>query len=347
MNKKYKKRKGSITVIALYIFILILASSTMLLCFSTLQFTISKNQLEKIQSRYAGEDNLNKFIYEEENIENYISNELFNTLRREIKSEGVVYDIVFKNGDNLKETIEKASFRLEDIHGHKEIILSIISKDKNIDSHIFASGRCINEVFELKKPFITEENLTLVEKDIFLDFIDRVESENCEYDCKLDSNSMKINSDEDISLELIKNTSRDNKIFSEKQLTLDGDKKDIKFAYDSVILNLKENKEKTNTLRIGNPNNEGLIKLNGVLYIEGDLVIDQDFELLGLLIINRGSIIVNSGAKAKISGAVYYKGDENIDTGKIDIVYDQNVIYKEASFLPGFVDIKIDTIKKY
>ncbi|MGO1470378.1 MAG: hypothetical protein ACTHW2_10190 [Tissierella sp.] len=348
MNQKYKNRNGSITIISLYIFILILTSSTMLLYFATLQTFLSKNQLEKIQSRYLVEDNLNRFIYDKENIEKYIEDRIFRTYRLERIPKGGIYNIKFEEGDKLKDDIQKASFRLEDMNGRKNIILSMDSKYKNINSNIVASGSCINQIFELRSPILTEEKLPYLEKELFLNFMDKIEKENVEYDCKLDRNSMKINTDEDVLLELVSNTPRDNKIFSEKRFVLDSDKnkEKIKFKYQSMILNLKRDKNEAKTLTIGNLDNKDLIKLNGVLYIEGDLVINQNLEFLGLIIINEGDIIINSLTKPKIHGAIYYKG-KNIDTDKIDIIYNQDTIYKEGSFLPGFIDIKIDTIKKF
>lgn len=348
MDRTDDKRRGSITIISIYVFILIITSSTMLLYFATLQTSLAKNQLEKIQSRYIMEDNLNEFIYDNENIEKYIKSQIFTTHRLErIPREGI-YDISFNEGDKLKESIDKAFFRLEDINGRKDIVIYIDSKHNNINSKIVASGSCINEIFELGKPLLIEEELSLLEGQMFSEFMDKVENENVEYDCKLDGNSMKINTNEDVLLEVESETSRDNKLFSSKRFIINSDKgkEAIKFKYQSMILNLKRNESEVKALTIGSLDKTSLIKLSGVLYIEGDLIINQDFEFLGLIIINGGNIVVNSLNKPKIHGAVYYRGDK-IETDKMDIIYNQDVIYKEASFLPGFIEVEIHTVKRF
>lgn len=348
MQKKYKTRKGSVSIIAIYIFILILSSSTMILYFATLQASLSKNQLEKIQARYRLEDNLNRFIYDRENINKYIKKDIFRTYRTQFVPHGGLYDIKLEKDDVLKDNIKKASFRLEDVHGRENIILSIASKYENISSNIVGTGPCISKIFELKKSFISENNLSIVERELFLEFIDRIENENCEYDCNLDGNSKKVNINENISLELDTITTKSNKLFSKKKFIINSDmKKDLSvFEHHSMILNLKRNESENKNLIVGELDNKNLIKMNGILYIEGDLIINQDFEFSGLIIINNGSIIINSSNKPKVNGSIYYKG-KDMDLNKIDIRYDQEAIYKEGSFLPGFIDIEIDTIRRY
>ena len=72
MRDSLKNRKGSITIIAVYIFIIMISSTTMLLYFSTLQSALSRNQITKLQSRYTNENDLNNLIYNEEIKDKYI-----------------------------------------------------------------------------------------------------------------------------------------------------------------------------------------------------------------------------------------------------------------------------------
>lgn len=118
------------------------------------------------------------------------------------------------------------------------------------------------------------------------------------------------------------------------------------FTYESIIVHLKRDTVEDRILTIGSIEDEGLIKMNGVLYIEGDLIIDQDFEFVGLIIINEGNVIINAENSLTINGMLIYKGD-TLDINSISLVYDQKNIYKNASFLPGFLDIYINAIKKY
>ncbi|OLS03929.1 hypothetical protein [Tissierella creatinophila] len=348
MRGLFRNRKGSITIIGLYIFIIMTASTTMMLYFATLQSLISKNQLEKVQARYDNENDLNKLIYYDENLDKYIKDKIFRRYRSGFEPDDDKYIIDFEKDDELKKSIKQAFFKIRNIDDRECIFFDISSKYNNIIYNTVAYGPFINNIFECNKPFLSEESLFDLDKKMFLDFITQMEKENWDYDCKVNTNSRKINIDKNSDLKLISNNSRDN-LFSSKRLMINSglaNEKIISFTYESIIVHLKSDGIKDKNLTIGSKEDEGLIKMNGVLYIEGDLIINQDFEFLGLIIINNGDIIINSEKKPIINGMLLYKGD-TIDIDSITLVYDQKNIYKSASFLPGFLDIDIDVIKKY
>lgn len=349
MDKKIKIRYGSITIMALFIFLIIISVIVVTLEFAVLQNSLSKNQLEKIQNRYRVEDSLYELIYDKENIEKYISDSVFRTYRVMIKTDDEIFNIKFGKDDILKDKIKKAYYKIKDINRRKNIIFYLDCKYDNIESNIAASGTLIREIFELEKTFLIEDELSDNEKALFIDFLEQIEDENCDYDCKLNSNSKKFNSSKDMTLKLKKKIQTLNKIHCIKEFETESgksNKNDIEFSYHSMIVSIKRDKEENRSLTIGDLENLDLIKMGGVLYIEGDLIINQDFEFLGLIIINDGDIIVNSTNKPKVEGMIFYRGD-NIDKDSIDIIYNQEIIYKQASFLPGFIEIEIDTIKKY
>ena len=348
MKGLFKKRKGSITIIGLYIFIIMIASTTMMLYFATLQSSISKNQLEKVQSRYDNESDLNKLIYYDENKDKYIKDKIFKIYRSGFGTGEDKYDIEIEKDDELKKTIEKAFFKVRNIDNRETIFFDISSKYNGIIYNTVAYGSLINSLFECNESFLSKDSLVDLNKEHFLNFIEQVEKENWDYDCKVNTNSKKINADKNSHLKLISKSIKDDLSSSKRFITSYGlaNEKVINFTYESIVVHLKRDSIEDRILTIGSIEDEGLIKMNGVLYIEGDLIINQDFEFLGLIIINEGSIIINSKKKPLINGMIMYKGDSfNIDS--MNLIYDQKIIYKNASFLPGFIDIDIDVIKKY
>lgn len=343
-----RNRKGSITIIGLYIFIIMTASTTMMLYFATLQSAIARNQLEKVQSRYNNENDLNKLIYFDENRDKYITDKIFRRYRSGFEPDDDKYLIDFKDDDEFKRTIKQASFKIRNINDRELIFFDISSKYNNVIYNTIAYGPFINKIFELNKPFLGEESLSQLEKVIFFEFMEQMEKENWEYDCKVNTNSRKINIDKNSDLKLVSKNIRDD-LFSKKRIIQNiglGNEKIIDFTYESMIVHLKRDNMENRSLTVGSLEDKGLIRMNGVLYIEGDLIINQDFEFLGLIIINKGNIIINSGSKPTINGMLLYKGD-TIDIDSINLLYDQKNIYKSASFLPGFLDIDINVIKKY
>ncbi len=348
LKSKSIKRKGSITIIAIYIFLLIISSSTMILLFASSQAALAKYQLEKIQYRYSSEDDLNKMVYNESFIDQYIKEAIFDIFRSGFKAGDGKYDIKIEKDHQLRKTIHKAIFRLEDIDERKNIIFEIVSKYNNVSGSIIASGPCINQIFELNKAILIEEKLDLEDKVLFAEFIDKVEKENSDYDCILNLNSKKVNLEENTIIKLQHSSPKEEKLYSDKIIIREenGLEDNIEnFTKESIVINIKS-QERDKDLTIGEIGLKETIKINGALYIEGDLIINQDFEFSGIIIINDGELIVNSLNKPRINGMIFYRGS-NIDIEKLDIIYDQKAIYKQGSFLPGFIDIEIDTIKKY
>ncbi len=343
MRDMFKNRNGSITITAIYIFIIMISSTTMMLYFASLQSHLSKNQLEKIQSRYNSEGDLNKLLYYEENIDKYIKPEIFRHYRNSFRPDDGKYHIVLENGDKLKDTMGNVFFRIRNIDDKETIFLNLNSKHNNINTNIVAYGSCVKEIFELKRPFLNDNSESDLERELVLEFIGQIEEENWDYDAKIISKAEKININKNLAIKFL-SEGKSNLLSGKALIHDDGNSKE--FTSESMIIHLKRNSTVDNNITIGELNNNGLITMNGVLYIEGDLIINQDFEFLGLIIINKGEIIIKSKNKPIIQGMLISK-EGIINEDLIDLLYDQKSIYKSASFLPGFLDIVIEVIKKY
>lgn len=345
MRDSLKNRKGSITIIAIYIFIIMISSTTMLLYFSTLQSALSRNQITKLQSRYTNENDLNNLIYNEEIKDKYIKDKIFKRYRTDF-IEGHKYSIDLETSDKLKETIKKASFEINNIDNREIIYFSIASNYGGIVSNILASGPFINNIFELNKSFLSEDSLLTEDKEMLLDFVSNLEEKNWDYDPKIISKAKKINTNNNLSIELI-SKERKNLLSQKKIIKNIGELNESYefFKSDSMIIHLKRNDIENKKLTIGNEESENLITMAGVLYLEGDLIINENFEFEGLIIMNRGNIIIREGNTLTIKGMLLSKESE-IDMNSIDLIYSQDLIWKSASFLPGFLDINIEVIKK-
>lgn len=358
MNSYLKNRRGSLTILAMFIFLLMMTSLTLMLTFSTIQAALSRNQIEKIQSRYKGEDGLNKLLYDKDNMEKYVKDQILRRYRLK-PSNTHPYTIKIEKDDQLKSYIKKAGFTFQNIDNREIIYFDIESNHNNLTSNIRAYGPCMNKVFELNKPLLDEELLTDIERPLFTRFIKKMEDENWDYDFDMGSNYKKINTKNDIYVEFISQKNIYN-LGSPKKLVENYGKVNQTsetFTDKSLIVHLKRNNEENAKIIIGEypyenddgdliyPN-PGLITMIGVLYLEGDLIINQDFEFQGLIILNKGNVIVNSSKKPIVKGMIINKGGE-LDLDSLDLVYDQKLVYKAGSFLPGFLDIDIQVIKKY
>ena len=350
MNRPFKHRKGSLTILAIFIFLIMMTSITLMLTFSTLQAALSRNQIEKVQSRYKTEDGLNKLLYDEKNMEKYIKGQI---LRRYRLARDSTYAVTIEKDDELKNYIKKAGFTFQNIDTREIVSFEIESVYNNLIYNIRAYGPCINEIFELNKPLLDQKLLTEIEIPLFISFIEKMEKENWAYNFDMGSNYKKVNTKNNIAIEFISQKNLYNLGSPKKLIQNYGQVNQISetFTDKSLIIHLKRDslevdKIKDRSMTIGSTESNGLITMIGVLYLEGDLIINQDFEFEGLIIMNEGNIIVNSPNKATIKGMIINKGEE-LDINSLNLIHDQKAIYKAGSFLPGFLDIDIQVIKKY
>ncbi len=329
---------------AMFIFLLMMTSLTMMLKFSTLQAALSKNQLSKIQIRYLAEDGFNKFLYGEGNIEKYMKKDILDNFRLVTVND---YRIKLEKGHELKPYIDKLGYSFKNIDKKEMIFFESEVSNNGLKTSIKAYGPCVNELFELNKPLLDEEDLLPEEKDLFENFFHTMEKDNWDYDFPMGSNYRKINTKKDIVLNYV--TENIKPILGQKQMILNsGEVNQITdyFRNEFAVIHLKRDGVENRNLTIGNTEQNTKIILHGDLYLEGDLIINQDFEFQGLIIMNGGKIIVNSKTKPQIEGMIINKG-EKIDLESLNLIHNQKCIYRGGSFLPGFIDIDIQVIKKF
>ena len=87
--------------------------------------------------------------------------------------------------------------------------------------------------------------------------------------------------------------------------------------------------------------------MDGVLYLNGDLIINSEFIFNGIIIINNGKIIVNSEINPIINGIIISNGEEGwIDLDRVTVNYDRKYIYRYGTYLPDFLDYEFLVLKK-
>ena len=113
-----------------------------------------------------------------------------------------------------------------------------------------------------------------------------------------------------------------------------------------MSINIKASDDYRPTIEIRDDNNNNnKVHIKGNIYCEGDLIISSPFELDGNLIINKGSLIVNSEFKPIVKGKVIYSGSGIFDPDHISFETNKRLVYLYGSYLPGFLDMNIDVIK--
>lgn len=82
-----------------------------------------------------------------------------------------------------------------------------------------------------------------------------------------------------------------------------------------------------------------------IKYIEGNLNVDEDIEIQGIIVVN-GEIIIEEAASLEVTGKIICKDATNIDAINID-GEKENIILYYSKYIPCFLNYKPEVIKIY
>ena len=346
-------RRGSITLILMLTMTVILSTCIYMVYLATIQTYIVNNSQMSIQSRIIADGDINRILYDECNFEEILLPEIYKIIRNKVppfitkdsNKDGIPdgKNINIHNGKSVKsvnirleaskEILNKNYNSNENFSDDTSMILRFQTEFEGIDNIIEVRGKVINEIFEIKEPFINELNMT--ENNLsgkFKNLMDNFENEIFDYIPIGNSPIVKINLDK-------------NALIDEKSIIDDYGNIIETYNYTSnyVLLNIKSGDNRP-TIQIKNQNISKL-KIKGNIYCEGDLIISSPFELDGNLILNGGSLIIDTSTKPIIKGKIFYRGDGDLEIDKIKVLSEKRLIYRYGSYLPGFLDIEINVIK--
>lgn len=123
----------------------------------------------------------------------------------------------------------------------------------------------------------------------------------------------------------------------------DNKKNFIIYLYDTI-----NSKDGLNRLIIGNEKTEDPMELQGLIYLEGNLELVGDVNFRGLIIINKGELILKNNAILNIEGGLLNLNEDlMIDRRKVNIKYDLKAINRYGVYIPGYIKPQIHNIKIY
>ena len=90
-------------------------------------------------------------------------------------------------------------------------------------------------------------------------------------------------------------------------------------------------------------------KLSGIIYVEGDLYVKKDFKFSGIIIIKGGNLFVEDDCSFDLEGMLIYTDHEKRHEipDNLSIKYGSGTIYKYGTYIPDFLDIRVNSIKSY
>ncbi len=318
-----------------------------------IQTNIVSNSQKSVQARITEDGDIHRILYDKSTFDDILLTEIYKLIRNKVPpyiSKDSNRDGI-PDGYNIKidtlASIKSVNLRLE---ASKELMNKKYKSDENFadDTNMIlrfksdfegrgnlveVRAKLINRLFEIEEAYIDEQYV--LNENLSVDFyslMDLCEDEIFDFDPKGPSMVVKMNLDKNAKID--------------ERYIVD-DCGNIIMTYNHlnsyVLLNIKSKDDKP-LVELRNKNVEKLT-MRGNIYCEGDLIISTPFELQGNLILNNGSLIVDSDSKPIFKGKIFHRGNGFIDRDEIELVSEKRHIYRYGSFLPGFLDIRIDVIK--
>lgn len=331
-------RKGFASLIGLIIMAVIFSSCLYFIYFAALQYPLTNYTLESIQARYLLEEKLHRLIMDEELFDTYLRYDILSSCRGNVPGTGK-WEIRPSRESKLYENFTGGYFTQLDRGNLDRINLYLSYKYKTIKKNIEAEVSILNSFLNSGQAIIKACDLLGNELSLFDKMMDDLHKLGFTYDPRPTSSYYKYNMIDNAILKT-NGSYKEFSVIREKSTSLLR-----KFTSDILVLYFISPYGEDLSFTIGRMNDDSLFKIRGVFYIEGDLIINQKFELEGIVIINGGRIIVNHHEAAKINGMLIYNGEDELDEDKLNVVYDKRSVIEHGSYLPIFLEPVIEVFK--
>lgn len=334
-----KDRQGFIYIL-LIIIMFVCVSLTMHTLFLVYYETLILSSTRKgNQSFYNSESKILMCV----NDELYLKEKMIPTLQavfrdRQFESRRVIT----MNEEDLSDgdTESKVYISFRDKEDRKIIRLNCESFERGVVSETTAMGTVVNELFEIKKPIIDILNIEP-------QYVEKAEKllETIEENIGID------NANKEDAMYSFETEDYDNIILTPDKLTCTinttGNKYVERINKNLVFIVGKKHRRENIELNIGKSDENDKNKLSGIIYLEGNINIDTDFDFNGIIIVNSGEIILKEDSILNVNGMIIYCNNEIEMELKenLNANYSLGQVQRYGNYLPGFFDIDLERIK--
>lgn len=339
------KRQGSVLILVLLIFVVVLIGALYVFHSSTLHMYIARNKIISTQGFYTSEGKLNMCMYDDKYYNGQLHPIILAEFRQDVlhpKTSVLLARKDLDEDDSSKEVF--VSFEM--VNNRKCLKLSSSTINNNLVSNLSAKHTIVSEMFELGMPILHPDELNNKEQNDLLEYIGVLEKNITNDNIPRYINGINILDFDKIEIKTVEHRNldilyfrKDQLVKTEKLTTTD------KYKENEFFIILEDKFKKGINLQISYSNYP--TPLYGILYIEGDLIINSEFIFNGILIINNGRIIVNTDFDPIINGIIISNGDEGwVVPERITVNYDSRLIYRYGTHLPDFLDYELLVMKK-
>lgn len=329
------KRKGSILILTLLVFVVLMMGALYVLHSSTIHMHIANNKSTNNQGFYSSEAKVYMCMYEDKYYKNQLHALILNEFR---KNDPKPKDYILLSSEDIEKGDSERKVAISFVTQNNRKCLKLVGTTNNNNQITNATSTftLVNEIFELGLPVLDRAG----------EYIEELENKISNDDLPRQIKAVNIFDYDSILVKTITNRELELSygrmgqfIRSEKLIPSNIDKT------NELFILIEDKFDKGVNLHIDCP--EKLTLIDGIIYIEGDLIISSEFKFNGIIIINNGQIIVNSEIKPIINGIIISNGEETwIDLEKITLKYDENFVYRYGTYLPNFLNYEFLVMKK-
>lgn len=277
---------------------------------------------------------IEKDYYRDNNIVPYIQERLKSRVYG--KSNFNIKDSDLLNGDEnrLVELEFEADLNKKVTPNH--FFIKVKSKVNDSNNRLIGDITIANNIFTMEEALIVNSKGLNISKDLqkfFMDF----NNENLIFEA--DNKFLSIKDRDADMFEIFKDENKDLILLKDSQ----------KYVYleEKYIRLFAMNENKTNIYIEKYEDIEGLISLSGIIYVEGNLIIKNNFDFKGIIIVKNGRIILEDGIGFNNRGLIISNNKHVLDDYmNVELEYDRETIFIMAPYLPGYINLKIKNIRE-
>lgn len=333
-----KIRDGFISIISLIVMSVAMLMVTYLLHTTNMESLILNSTSNNIQSYYLSEGKIIMSLYEDK----YYLQRLYPALVeyfRGIPMTRPPTSIMIDEEDlEFGDKERKIDLKLIDKDNRKYLRIDAKSDYRGLKTQSTSMLSLINEVFEIGNPILDiklidikykEQLENIIEKisnELNINSINRPESMYCAEFFNFNDITLYQRTDGNYEVELYRDTMEEP--FIER------------FIKNEVFIAVRNRGEDPINFFIGNPDKSNrTIKLSGIIYVEGNIIISSKLEFNGIIVVKNGDIEIGENIDVNVTGLMITDNIRSYDfVDKINMRYHNYFIYKYGTYLPGFIE---------
>jgi len=331
------KRNGFIFIVTLIVMSAVMVSAFYVLHLTKMQVMIAGTSKNKIQSYLFAETKINRILYDEKYSESILYTAIENYLKY---PSGAIYKkakfTLDEDDVEDNDTIKSINCRFYENENKKFMELTTGSTYLGNNYNLKAYGPIVEDIFEIGIPLLSNE-LDFKTLSKVISYYDKLENIDTEH---IPSKIKVIESDNHSKI-IFRNKSS-----TYNQLIKTRNEVDISENIgNEIFLIVRKNEFYSTEISMEKGSIEKTLALSGLMYVEGDIRISTDFVFNGILIIKDGNIIVDTPTKPKFKGLIITNSQPGFKD-QIEMLYESTYIYRYGIYLPGFINPRIEVLKK-